>query len=225
MAIRIPEHQLEAFGRLLRLSSSEWDAVINALQKATPAIPMDDFSENVASHLGVLAGRAKDVVLVLASMLSLRDNFPAPVEKLLDELRNAARSKELKFSEDEWNCFATHLRKFFAAETALETVAKAQNVTYEEQRILIDSRIITDLRPVFRQQIGSKPEAFIVTHALRIAYHENEQTKEMYFALDKEDLKKLHDVVARAIQKEATLKNVVKSTTVPVLDVLNNKNS
>lgn len=50
-------------------------------------------------------------------------------------------------------------------------------------------------------------------------YNEEGQNKEMYFALDNEDLKKLKNNILRAQRKEETIKKQFKISKIPFIDI------
>lgn len=217
MTVKIPEQHLKAFHHLLLLPDSDWTLLIKGLKDVKPAASMKVFAENLASFLKRDVEYANDVVLVLSSLLTLRDQFIGSHKQLISELRDAATKQKLEVTEQEWQIFSKGLSKVFEAETSLDISAKAREVRLEEQRVFVDVRIITDLRPVFKKEVENRPEAFIVTHALRIAFQENETVKEMYFALDSDDLVEIQNTAARALQKEEALMTLVKSCQIPFL--------
>ena len=220
MTIKIPPHHVKSFGDLLSQSDSDWSVMLDALQKLEPKAPLALYASSVEKHLGKETGFVSGLVQVLSSFLSLREHFPGSVDELVSELYEAAVKEGLETSEETWNRFVRNLKSFFATNTSLEMVAKARDIAYEEERILYDVRVITDLRPIFRREIEKKPQAFIVSHALRISYYENEQSKEVYLALDRNDLKRMQTIATRALEKEDALVTLVKSIKIPYLGEL-----
>lgn len=220
MTIKIPPHHVKAFGDLLGQSGSDWSALLEVLQNLEPKAPLALYATSVEKQLGKEPGIVAGLVQILSSFLSLREHFPGSFDELMRELREAAEHEQLETTEDTWNRFEKNLKRFFAANTSLETVAKARDIAYEEQRILYDVRVISDLRPVFRREIEKAPQAFIVSHTLRISYYENEQNKEVYFALDRNDLKRMQTIATRALEKEDVLVALAKSLKVPYLGEL-----
>jgi len=54
---------------------------------------------------------------------------------------------------------------------------------------------------------------------LKLAYHEGDDSKEFFVALDTEDLRHLRDLIDRAITKESFLKKFVKPSGVPLITI------
>lgn len=220
MAITIPERQYAGFARLLRMTDAQWGALIKALQDSKPVLPLTRYFTNVSAFLEAQVKDAGDVLWVLASLFSLRDDFSGSPTELIGEIRDAAEKTEkaeLKATKEEWSRFGQFLLRIFSEKTSLEVAAKAQDILYEEEKLISDVRIISDLRPVYRGDISPKPEAFLVAHMLKIEFHEADGHKEIYLSLDRGDLTKLQKVVVRALQKETALKSLVTEWGVPYL--------
>ena len=86
--------------------------------------------------------------------------------------------------------------------------SKAINLTLSNDKILLDSKIITDLRPVFNLEkdissfIGN-----VITIFLNIDYRINESDINIvYLSLDEDDLSKLKEQIFRAEEKLKILK-------------------
>lgn len=89
---------------------------------------------------------------------------------------------------------------------------KAKELQLESERTFCDARILTDIRPVFRDKVGDKPEAMIVVHTLKIVAHEATGHKEFYVALDAEDIQSLKKTLERAEDKARSLKNIIDAS-------------
>src|SRR5262249_12235531 len=103
------------------------------------------------------------------------------------------------------------IASILACELSLGAVAKARDIIYENDRVFVDGRILTDLRPVFRANASDPPLAGVVVHTLRITYCSSEGHRRFYAVLDLDDLKKLKTVIERAIQKDNTIRKMADS--------------
>jgi hypothetical protein len=99
--------------------------------------------------------------------------------------------------------------------------AKAKELQLEAEHTFCDARVVTDLRPVFGGNISDSPEAMILVHTLKLGYHDSgSQThKEMYLALDADDVVKLAEILRRAQEKTKTLKGKMDSAGIRVIDL------
>lgn len=82
---------------------------------------------------------------------------------------------------------------------------KAEELGYKRVKLLTDSRIITDLRPVFDDSATRILES-VITHTLWIEYIEEEGQREIEIAIDMADIANLRRWCERAERKAVTLK-------------------
>lgn len=87
-------------------------------------------------------------------------------------------------------------------------IRKAESLATSHQNILTESRIVTDLRPVF-DSLGERVLQWIVTHTLFIEYYDGGESRHISFGLDNSDLRELRRVCERAELKSSTLKATV----------------
>jgi hypothetical protein len=222
MSLRIPDHQHEALGHLLSLTEDQWNRVLKALEEETPAFPASAYTEKLASRL---KGRIKSVeglLELLSSIFGIRDRYSGPTDQLLSEIQEAAKitgKRELQSTPENWKRFQKFVSQLLYANTSLETISKAQEVLNEEERIFIDARVVSNLRPIFSQEVEARPKAFVVTHSLRIAYYQagSDGPKEFYVALDADDLRAIQKVMLRGLKKEVALSSLAEKWSVPVL--------
>lgn len=103
---------------------------------------------------------------------------------------------------------------------SLDLVARAQNVLIEHSQIFSTARIVSDLRPVFGDQISFDPLGVVIVHMLNISYRNAGRRETFAVALDEKDIDDLMDVLQRAKDKGVTLKRIVESTSIPYIKVV-----
>ncbi|MEH2253582.1 hypothetical protein [Nostoc sp.] len=108
---------------------------------------------------------------------------------------------------------------------ALESIAfsldiseKASNLLIEHERIFSDSRIVTDIRPVFDSETEKKVKAAILIHTLKIQYRDVGGTKEFYVALDSDDLDNLYEQIVIAINHRDVLGSVLQKAEIECIN-------
>jgi hypothetical protein len=89
---------------------------------------------------------------------------------------------------------------------------------HEHEHALCNARIFTDARPVYGEDPTTLPSAAVITHMLKLVYHEGSKLEEIHVALDTADLLKLRSLIDRAQSKVAGLRKVFDSTNVPVIE-------
>ncbi|MBN7559442.1 hypothetical protein [Mycobacteroides abscessus] len=107
----------------------------------------------------------------------------------------------------------------------LRRFAKALGLRNDYERITLDTRILTDIRPVFEDapdvgEIG----AAIINHTVRFTYttgtSESSAVREAHFAMDTDDLEKLKAQIERAIAKAGVSQAFLTNMNVLALEPL-----
>ena len=101
----------------------------------------------------------------------------------------------------------------------LNILSKAIRLQRDGERIYCDARIISDIRPVFGDDIEKGPASAVITHTLKLTYHEMGEHKEFFIVLDEQDLISLQETIDRAQSKNATLSDLLKSANIPRLGI------
>jgi len=92
----------------------------------------------------------------------------------------------------------------------LGALSKAFRLQREGERLYCEAKILSDIRPIFEGDGSAKPENAVITHALKVNYHEGAELKEFFVVLDREDLNALRSVIDRAIVKDGTLRKFLE---------------
>ena len=86
----------------------------------------------------------------------------------------------------------------------------ARDLAYDRERILINTDIETDVRPIFDDD---KFKGLVIVHTLKIDFVENGKDENTtYLALDKDDMDKLEKLIHRAKLRESSLRANISST-------------
>ena len=222
MALRVPDKQIDHIKKFLELPDDKIEGFLDALAKAGPQFNYYDLSEEVSVRLEISRHLIEGIVQVLASLYRTRDGQNTPIETFLDQEVYVALKKAETFSEKKADAEWAKLRKFFIEALSLErtvgTAAKAGYILTQHERIFVGARILTDVRPIFHLNVSEKPESAVIVHMLRIAQRDNYGNQaDQYFALDSNDIRDLKALIDRALEKEETLKGLMKDSGVTVL--------
>ena len=198
------------------------ERLIDAIGKAPAVLDLDALAENVASSTELDKDQAPRLVRVLASLYRAREE--TPVDQFVDDVCDAAQAMEkgpLRPKDDDWDSFKRDLTALLSSDQSLGITAKANDIRSQHQNVYCKARILTDIRPVFRQDVGVEPPAGVIVHTLRFTTHPGgdfSTSKDFYVALDALDLKELKKLVDRAVQKEATLRSLISQTGMTCLE-------
>lgn len=167
---------------------------------------------------------SKDLRRIMATLLSLysvRASAEVAVPDFVDDVIHAmTRSKRPGLSlhdPESERKFRSRLAQLLTV-GSIAAASKAVVIQHEHEHTLCTSRIFTDARPVYGDDVSAPPSLATIIHMLKLAYHEGDITKEIHIALDKQDLIDLKEQIARAESKAASLQKVFELSHIPVIE-------
>lgn len=200
--LSIPYPYVEGLTTLAKMSPEEADQVIAAVGGLAPFAPISRIEEAVETVLGKAAtpGEKRLGLPLLALRGQMRHLTPAQIAERLSqstdlELDDAARAD---------------LRARAAAlldTDVLGTTSVASDLQTLHDRNFQSARIVTDLRPVFRDEVDQLPRGAVIVETLQIqTWNRDGESELVFIAMDEADLFSLQKAIARAIEKTNTLK-------------------
>jgi len=187
---------------------------VSALANGLGVEQISDFaklSSVVESTAQVSPDEAATIVTSLRSLYHIKAMAEIATRDLVAMLMTAMQRTggNVALSESEKPDFAEKLIKLLGI-SGIERSGKIEQLKTDYQNILEDVKILTDLRPVFDKP-GDRPTGFIIVHTLKIVHHESGEHKELFFALEGDDVLTLKHTAERALEKMASLEDFIKS--------------
>lgn len=219
--LRVPQNHFEPLALLLTAPGDGWERWERAIGSAEPSTSLYEVFRRAAASAGWPDGRqAVQLADVLSSLIRLSEDFPDS-QSLVANVRQAAEATgDARFKADAaaWASFTDRLLRLLTPRTAAWLTAKAGSVVAETARYFCESRILTDLRPVFDRDAAQGPMGFTIVHTMKVTLHGGPQDpEEVYFTLDASDLDALDETISRAREKYASLSRFVEQTQVRLL--------
>jgi hypothetical protein len=176
-------------------------------------------ADQVAEKTGFSPEVTYDVMRVLAVLYTARDRAGIPDDFLANVERAAreANRDDVKTPKIGWEKARERIKRFLALDRSLGLTAKAFDLLTEYDKVFCNARVVTDMRPIFTTDVARSPDALVLVHTLRIAYHEGGDLKAVYVAMDTSDVDSLLTTLDRARKKEASLESLAKQAGVPLL--------
>lgn len=217
--LQIPQPHIPVIGKILKLPNSSVEQLITALSSSTivagplatseqikdlvPSIPLEDLI---------------DIVGTLYTLYRVRDVIEDSPSGFLSSLIEGIRvSPEFDFLQDNNLTLLRNRFQELLSIPALNMLSKASRLQREGERLYCDSTIFSDIRPVFGEDVKSRPTGAVITHTLKFGYHEGGEHHEFFLVLDEEDLNSLQETIKRAQTKGETLGMLLKETGLPRL--------
>lgn len=201
-ALRIPAPFIPIAQALSALSTEERERMQNAL--AVPHVHLhrgrlvDDLTKAIPGWDEERSSLLLDFVLSLHDLERLLDlDSPEAVANVLSQ------SQDLDLHTDTRKALAAALASILRTR-AVSLMARARDLASEQEHVLDEARILTDVRALFAPDGEETLDGAIITHSLRLRYTGREGSA-LHISLDKSHLKQLAAQVARALRKAERL--------------------
>lgn len=212
-ALSIPEQHQLGLAKILALPDDVVDRLIAALENVAPSSRSVDIIQGVALTAPDLLPEddMRSVVSTLYSLYNLRAVVDVPLTRFLKDLMSGLKgSGNPTLQSIDTEALETRLRRLTTI-PSLELSAKAFSLQREHEHLFHDAQIFTDLRPVFKKDVSEDPVGMVLAYTLKVIFHDGTRHKEVYFALDADDVTRLKQVVERAEAKSDTLKRLLEA--------------
>ena len=154
----------------------------------------------------------------LESMYRVRAYNEVSIEQFIDDVFESLRGHKELEAEDE-PAFRDRLNRLLSIETLL-LAAKATVLRQAHERNLCSIRVITDARPVNANGPSVPPAAMVITHTMKIEYHQgvSGDLSELYISFESEDIAEILAAFSRAEEKARSLRDLFSAAKVKFID-------
>ncbi len=136
------------------------------------------------------------------SLASLQRRRKLDVETVLDSIRKGLQSANAPWdgtSLAKWDELVPAFRRLISSKN-VEIAAKALDLSYDYANLLQTTRIVTDIRPVFDNEV-TKIDGAVVSFTLRLTYDNAEGSHNLSIAMNQADINTLREQCDRALKK------------------------
>jgi hypothetical protein len=220
MALGIPKYYIPILGEIHKLSDASIGELLLALESSGVAASSYDLAEHIADSVPSIPRKTLNRIIEgIFSLYHVRESSELDRSNFWDELVEGVREyAKPKLLDKE----IPHLRDRFKRLLNIETLAinaKAVRLQRDGERLYCEAKIISDIRPVFSENIKSAPVAATITHTLKIGFHEDGNHREFFVVLDELDLDDLQKTIKRAKTKADTLTKLLDDSNIPTLGI------
>jgi hypothetical protein len=221
--LNIPSRYKAAIAQIRSLSDGAFGELRSALERFQP-FPLDNKTvARIADSTPNIA--PDDIERILESLMGL-ELARAMAELTLDQFctevvteigKGATEPSEI--AEDNRKKFVYRLEELLSSDL-LTIAAKSRDLQTEHDRVYMNGRVITDIRPVFRGGPEESPAGFVLFHVLRLTYWDRGRDGErgsIYLAMDEGDVSNLKKLLERAELKSKTLRAQLQKSEIQVL--------
>lgn len=219
--LTIPKRHHAALAKIRRLPDKEVNELASALSQPPATLDPQRLASLISPKvIGVSAEDLTDIIGTLCDLYVIRAARDVPIQQFTSDIVSAmrdSRDEDLHVSEEETSGLQGRLSRMLEIES-LSLASKALDLRNEHHRVFCDTRILTDLRPVFGSEPSSRPIGAVIIHILKLEYHSASGHEEFYVALDPGDITKLIEVLKRAEAKAQSLRALLSELGIRELD-------
>ena len=213
--LRLPRQVEIGIKALLELEYPQVLDLIDQLKIVRPALIPQKLAEKAAAELKDTDEQI--ITLIVLSIISLygaRQTRELSIEDFVEEvIHSVNKDGERIFQNAEGDSLKQRLTPLLNLEQSLGVTSKAFGVFADHERLFVNARILTDIRPIFQDDLSAVPIAAAAVHTLKIEYHEgpSHAHKEFYVALDSSDIVELKKLIEREEAKAKIMKSMLSS--------------
>lgn len=206
LRFQIPDSAIPTFTELSKLSKEDTNKIVSLLQQVEIGDTLDDFLEIFKD-----TNLSKDIIGMAETIFSfgglLANEKKSDIQSIAAALTKAYEEKrEGKIEENEVKRLNENLLIIFESADNLKKTFKAFYLFTENDKLYNNSRVITDMRLLFNDEIESPPGCGVILHQLKIEYMENGKRKSVFVSLNRDDVRELSENLQRALKKEEVIK-------------------
>jgi hypothetical protein len=220
MALRIPNRYIAALNDIRNLPESAIDELFRALETSSLTASSDELEVQIADSVpSIPKEELHRIIDVTYSLYHVREFSEVSKSGFLNELIDGIREQaKPKILDKDVSGLRERFKRLLSLKP-LESISKALSLQRDNERLFCGSKIVSDIRPVFGEDVKSAPLAATILHTLKLSYHENGDHKEFFIVLDEVDLDALQSTIKRAKSKADTLNRLLGESKLPRLGV------
>ncbi len=214
MPLQIPSPYASPIAKIVKLSNEAVEELIRALAAAPVSRDAKDATANIAQAVPSISvedlGGIVDALYALYRVMEFSDSqMPVFVSDLVEGIRRISHPDLAGTRLDDLGGLRERFERLLSI-GRLKALSKAFRLQREGERLYCEAKVLSDMRPVFEGDGSIRPDHAVITHTLKIEYHEGAEHREFFVVLDNEDLVALRGVIERATLKDATLRRLLK---------------
>jgi hypothetical protein len=217
---RIPEQFESGFEEILKLSDEETEKLASVLDVVPTTYNTERLFNELTGQIDILSLKERrEILTVIFSLYGLRYQQSVTIDELLEGICNALESTEKKnlfVLPENRNVVKEKFKKLLSGKT-FDVAGKAVLLAYAQNRALQGASVISDIRSIFGENPEDRPVAAMIIHRLELSVLQAGDPKDIYVALDENDLDKLIEVLNRAKKKNDSLKSLLEASQTPHL--------
>jgi hypothetical protein len=176
------------------------EGIVAAFESAPASISFDDLANLVIAKVKA----PKPIVLELARGLGGLVGYIATDPSLQAMFKRllASYPEGAKPTKEERQAFESQVERLMACEQSIGLTGKAQDILWGHGKVFKEAHTITQVRPIFYNDLKKPLTTAVIVHELRLDYREAGSDGTVCVTLDRSQVESLRRVLHRALDKE-----------------------
>jgi hypothetical protein len=205
----VPQRAIPALTWLAKLSGDEFNSLLMSLTPEEPAKSRTELGNRLQEAIpDTPPGRAAALVRELFSLHNLHLSHDWEIADIVEVVSS---DQSIKIDDAQRQELRRRIN-ILMSDPAIAWLAKAYDISGEHPNIFHTARVLTDVRPVFEDEPSSGIVGAIIVYTLNLEYFTSSNDKEVYVALDEDDIRLLEKAIARAREEGKALSNFIKAS-------------
>jgi hypothetical protein len=220
-SFKIPQQYQFGITLIIKIDEPLFNRLLSAITEVHPFVDIDSLVLEISPKIEeVSINDLQEILKAIHSIYSLRIQGNLKNTEIITGLINAVSSDDTfsQLSAEELAHFKQRLTKILAIDGSISISSQALILLQEYDSIFLNSRIITDVRPIFKAETKEEIAGALVVHTLKIAYQDASGSKEFYVALDSSDVKKLQEQLSQSLIEAKVIQAMLNKADVVYLD-------
>lgn len=203
---KIPDAYKPGFELISNLTNDQIDVIVKSFKTAEIGSGPETILNLVNNKIDQKESLLRSALNAIFSLINLKNSSNINSDELINDISEAFKTEFCDGNKNKKaEILENNLKLLLSSQENLGLTIKANYLLKENQKKFQESRIISDIRIVFGDDIQKDCKNALVVHQLKLVYQENDETKEIYISLDNSDLKKLSESINRALSKEKSI--------------------
>lgn len=206
-SLNVPDAYAAALLSLHKIGDDQFAAVLDAIDALGGPSGTHAFAAAADASAQIGEETAETLLQVLLSIVDHAERQQEHPGGLIAEI---AASPDLGLSDPDQERLARRVETL-VGRSPTRLLHKSLSLLREHDSVFLDGKIVTDIRPVFGDEVSDGAETAVLTHSLKIEFVRADRRDYFYVALDQDDLLRMKEAIDRAIAKTASLTKTLKS--------------
>jgi len=202
---RIPEEVIPGFDYISKLNEPQVKLLASIIKNVHVGIGIIEFEELLRLKAKVSSTEIESLARTLYSFGGLLEDEKISAQEFAKEITDSYVNQVDKKVDSK--TLKKNIIQLLSNYEKLVLTFKAMNLLSENDNIFRKSKIVSDVRLIFNENMANKDRNAVLVHRMKIDYSRNNNDKEFFFSLDTNDLEQLKKQIDRALEKTKQIKN------------------